>query len=514
MARYVLGIDGGTESFRAGVFDEMGRPLGFGVSPNRTEIRHPGWAEQSPNAWADSLVDAIRKALESSGVPPDRVEGVGLDGTSCTVLFLDKNGAPLRDAVMWMDIRATKEADEIADTGDAALQYVGFGRVSPEWFPCKTLWVKRHEPDVYAAAATIFEETDWIAWYLTGERTVNIDTISIRWFFNSNKGGFPLSLYRKIGLESVFERVPERIVKIGELVGGLRREIAECTGLRAGIPVAGGGADALVGVIGLNALDPGKLALITGSSHLQIGIAEKEIHARGLFGSYPDAIVDGRDVIEAGQISTGSVLRWFTSNFINAELSAEAAKRKISVFDLLNEHAARIAPGSDGIVVLEHWQGNRTPWTDAASRGVIRGLTLSHTPAHLFRATMEGIAYGTSVIVSVMEDAGVKVDEIIACGGATLSDLWMQITADVTGKLITVTDEPQAVCLGSAIAASVAAGIYDSLQTAAGAMVRTKQHFHPVPENTALYREYVAQYIATYDHLKEDSRRLVQSIVE
>lgn len=512
MARYVIGIDGGTESFRAGVFDETGRALGFGVSPNHTEVRHLGWAEQRPEDWGIALVDAIRKALADSGIRGDQIEGIGIDGTSCTVVFLDKEGKSLRDAVMWMDIRATSEAADIAATGDEALEYVGHGKVSPEWYPCKTLWVKRHEPEIYAAAHTIFEETDWLAWFLTGERTININTISIRWFYNSRRGGFPISLYRSIGLESIFDKIPKRIVKIGEVVGGLLPTIAEATGLRPGIPVAGGGADAYIGVIGMNALEPGKLALITGSSQLQIGIAEREIHAAGIFGSFPDALVDGLNIVEAGQISTGTVLRWFTNNFLNEEITSEAKQRQVSVFDLLNEKAQNISPGSDGLVVLEHWQGNRTPWTDPESRGVIRGLTLSHGPVHIYRAIMEGIAYGTAVIIAKMEEAGMRVDEIIACGGATMSELWMQITADVTGKKVIIPAEQQAVALGSAIAGAVAAKLYSSLQEAAQAMVKIQRVYIPNPSHIKIYKEYIAQYVATYEHLRDDSHKLVEMI--
>jgi len=514
MGRYVLGVDAGTESFRAGVFDEEGRCLGFGVSPNPTAFRHPGWAEQRLDDWDRALVESIREALRLCRVDPGEVVGIGIDGTSCTVVLLDEQGRPLRDALMWMDIRAIAEAAEIAATGDPALKYVGFGNVSPEWFPCKLLWLKRHEGDLYRRAATIFEQTDWLALRLTGERTVNIDTLSIRWFYNSHDGGLPLSLYRRIGLEDIFEKIPTRVVKIGEVVGGLSREMAEKTSLPAGIPVAGGGADALLGVVGVNALEPGKLALITGSSQLQVAIADREIHVKGLFGSFPDAIVDGREVIEAGQISTGSVMRWFTTNFVGAEIGARAQAQKRSVFDVLGDEAAHISPGSDGIVVLEHWQGNRTPWTDPASRGVIRGLSLSHTPAHLYRAIMEGIVYGTEVIIEQMEEAGVEIKEIIACGGATLSDLWMQIHADVTGKPITIPEEQQAVALGSAIAAAVAAGLFPTIEVAASRMVRTERVFHPDEKAHLHYREYVRQYVATYEHLREDSHRLVRYVEE
>ncbi len=511
MSEYVLGIDAGTESFRAGVFDPAGRCLGFGTSANRTVHLHPGWAEQSPRDWDAALGDSIRKALEASRVDPREIRGLGIDGTSCTVVFLDARGEPLRDAVIWMDIRAVQEAAEAAATGDPALEYVGHGNVSPEWFPCKAAWVKRHEPDLYAASKTVFEETDWLAFRLTGERTVNIDTATIRWFYNSRRDGFPLSLYRKMDLEDVFERVPRRMVQIGEVVGGLTAEMARRTGLREGIPVAGGGADAYMGVIGINALTPGTIALITGSSHLHIGIADREIHARGLFGSFPDALLPGLQVIEAGQISTGSVVHWFTTHFVGTEVAEAAARAGRSVYDELNARAAALPPGSEGLVVLEHWQGNRTPWTDPWSRGVIRGLTLGHGPAHVYRAILEGVAYGTQVIFRRMEEEGVRAERVVACGGATRSELWMQIHADVSGKRITIPEEPQAVTLGSAIAAAVAAGLYPDLPAAAAAMVRTRAVVEPDPAAHSRYAELLPHYTDTYESLKDASRRLVEA---
>lgn len=512
MTGYVLGIDAGTESIRAGIYDQTGRCLAFGTGANRNIHAKPGWAEQSIAQWDRSLGEAIKAALEASGIDPKEIRAVGVDGTSCTVVFLDESGAPLRDAIMWMDIRSTKEADEIAACGDPALKYVGHGRVSAEWFPCKTLWTKRHEPEIYRRAHTIFEHTDWLVYRLTGQITANINTTTIRWFYNRREGGLPLSLYRAIGLEDIAPKLPDTVLDIGAVAGTVSGEFAARCGLPAGIPVAAGGADAYMGVIGVNALRPGQVALITGSSQLHLGLSDTELHAPGLFGSFPDAVIPGYHVVEAGQISTGSVLKWFVSQFVGADLTAAAQQRGASIYDLLNEQAAAIPPGSEGLVVLEHWQGNRTPWVDADSRGVIRGLTLGHGPAHIYRAIMEGVVYGTAVILRRMEQHGFAVREMIASGGATQSDLWMQIHADVTGIPIVIPAEQQAVSLGSAIAGAVAAGMFSSLGEAAGAMVRFARTVQPNPTVTQAYRAYVDQYEATYQALKDLSAELVRGI--
>ena len=175
-----------------------------------------------------------------------------------------------------------------------------------------------------------------------------------------------------------------------------------------------------------------------------------------------------------------------------------------------HELSAKISPGSDGLLVLEHWQGNRTPWVDPTSRGVIRGLTLSHTPAHIFRAILEGVVYGTAVILERMKEQNILINEIIACGGATNSKLWMQIHADITGKPITIPEERQAASLGSAILASIAAGIYPSITEAADNMVKIKSVVEPNLSKTNEYQFYIDQYVMTYENLKKISKELVQ----
>jgi ribulose kinase len=221
--------------------------------------------------------------------------------------------------------------------------------------------------------------------------------------------------------------------------------------------------------------------------------------------------VPGLEVIEAGQISTGSVVRWFTANFIGADIAAAAQKAGRSLYDELNSRAAAIPPGAEGLVVLEHWQGNRTPWTDPWSRGVIRGLTLGHGPAHLYRAILEGVAFGTEVILRRMAQEGVGIGRLVACGGATASPLWMQIHADVSGKRIEIPEEQQAVSLGSAIAGAVAAGVHPTLTKAAAAMVRVASVVVPDPQAHQRYAGLVEHYVETYASLKEPSRRLVEA---
>jgi len=243
-----------------------------------------------------------------------------------------------------------------------------------------------------------------------------------------------------------------------------------------------------------------------------MGLLDKEIHAPGLFGTSPDSVLPGYHLVEGGQVSTGSIIKWFKDNFINSAIQREAERKGTDVYEILAAMAQDIPAGSEGLVVLDHWQGNRTPWVDPTSRGVIRGLTLRHTSAHLFRAIMEGVAYGTSVILDRMEREGVSIDELVVCGGPTKSNLWMQIHADVTGKPITIPEEQQAAVLGCAVLATVGAGIYDSIEEAASQMVRVKKVIEPDMSKHEEYQFYVDQYVKTYESLKDESKKTVQRL--
>ena len=387
---YLLGVDGGTESIRAIVFDLDGRPKGSHASAYQTQFPNPGWAEQNPDDWWRSMGQATRGALAAGGIAPDQVIAMAIDTTCCSVVAVDAEGKPLRPAMIWMDVRSATEAADVAASGDPALRINGNGRgpVSAEWMIPKSLWMKRHEPELFAAAARICEYQDYINWRLTGRWVASLNNMAVRWHYRSREGGLPLSLIEKLGLSDLEEKWPPVIVRPGDVIDGLRRDAAAHLGLPAGIPVAQGGADAFIGMIGLGVTEPGEMALITGSSHLHLGIVARPVHAPGVWGTYMDAVYPDKPIIEGGQTSTGLVIAWFQRHFASQ-----------TTFDALNEAAAKIAPGCEGLLVLDHFQGNRTPYTDAASRGAITGLTLKHTPAHVYRAIVEGICLGTKLIV-------------------------------------------------------------------------------------------------------------------
>jgi ribulokinase len=490
---YVIGVDGGTESIRAFVFDLDGRPLASAATPYKTEFPNPSWAEQNPEDWWRCMGQSVQGAVAAARVAPADILAIAVDTTCCSVVALDAAGTPLRPCMIWMDVRAAAEADEVAATRDPFLRVNGGGAgpVSAEWMIPKSLWMKRHQPDIFARAAKVGEYQDYINLRLTGRWVGSLGNAANRWHYQTGHGGVPRSLLKAVGLSELEEKWPQPMLAPGAAIGPLLPGAAAHLGLRPGTLVVQGGADAFIGVIGLGVTEPGEMALITGSSHLHIGIASREVHKPGVWGTYMDCVYPGKPVIEGGQTSTGSVVAWFKRHFADQ-----------TSWETLNDGARAIPPGAEGLLVLDHFQGNRTPYTDALSRGAITGLTLKHTPAHVFRAIIEGICLGTRLITDSFGEA-FSPKRIVLAGGASNSPLWLQIHADTIGAPIELTEVADAPALGCAILAAYGAGKFASIEQGCAAMVRAKSVIEPNLANTRFYeQEMLPRYQKLYGALK------------
>ncbi|TAM68533.1 MAG: hypothetical protein EPN48_11030 [Microbacteriaceae bacterium] len=495
-APYVIGLDGGTEGLRVGIFDTSGRPVVYTRAEYRTTFPHPGWAEQDPEDWWQAVVSGIRQALARSGITSDQIAAIAMGATSCSLVCLDDAGRPLAPAIIWMDVRAAEEAAEVAATGCDSLHLSGGQQASPEWLPSKALWIARHLPDVYERTAWLAEYVDYIAWRLSGEKTASLNTAGIRCYYDSAAGGWPKKLLGAIGLDDLTGKFPDTVLPMGTRIGGLSKAAQEELGLPATVGVVTGGADAFVGQIGMGTIAPGAMALVTGSSHLVLLQSDRRVHAAGLFGAYPDVTIQGQYTIEGGQASTGSMLEWYRRLIGDGKPAGE-------FFESMSSKAAELPPGSDGLLVLDHWQGNRTPYTDGNSRGVIAGLTLSHQKQHIFRALIESVCFGTENTIRKIREQGHKIDQVVACGGAVNSSLWLQLHADVSGIPITVNQVPEAVALGAGILGLSGAGVFSSLSQAVSSMVRASYTVEPSTRAHDAYRPFFDAYRRCYGQLAD-----------
>jgi FGGY-family pentulose kinase len=497
---WVLGIDIGTQSLRAALYDRNGHSAGTGIEPIETKHPHPAWAEQDVTAWWDAACRAVPAALARAGISADQVCAIGLDATACTVVASTVAGEPLRPALLWMDQRSFREAEELSATGDPVLRYVS-GVISPEWMLAKALWLLRNEPVVFEQAGRIVECTDWFMHRLTGEWNLSLNNVTVKWNYARPDGGWSRPMLRKVGLEGLLDKWPDEVIPLGKGNRVLSAQAAQDLGLRAGTPVAQGGIDAYLGMIGLGATGAGDLAMIMGSSTCHLAQTSKPILGSGLLGCYPDATVEGLYTVEGGQTATGSIVDWYRRHLAGAE-QAEAERTGRAVYEILDAKGAAVPPGSEGLVCLDYWQGNRCPLKDPLARGTIWGLTLSHTAGHLVRSIYEATALGTRHLLEDAGRFGLAIDRIFAGGGGAQSQLWMQIHADVLGQPIYLSRDPQACALGSAIVAAVHAGLFDDLEQAAQSMVRIDRTVEPNQANRGVYDDLFGEYRATYEALR------------
>ena len=490
---HLLTADGGTESLRVRIYNLKGRCVASHAEPYETRFMAGARAEQNAEDWWSSLVKATQICLKEANIGGNAIDAIACATTCCTVVALDKNGAPLRPALMWMDVRANIEAEAVLETGDPRLTLNGNGQgpVSAEWMIPKALWLKRNEPHIFDKAVTICEYQDYLTMRLTGERCASLNNVGLRWHYANRDGGWANGIIEKLGIPELKEKWPSRVAAPGEVIGNLSDTAAAELNLSTRTKLVQGGADALIGMIGLGVSKPGQLALITGSSHLQFGVTDAPLHMHGVWGSYADIVYPGRYIVEGGQTSTGSIINWFRKLLGTVDL------------DELNAKAALLPPGSEGLLAQDHFQGNRTPYTDANSRGAFVGLTLSHEPHHLFRAIIEGICFGTRTILDGFNDGGLTSTEMTVGGGATASSLWMQIHADTAGIPVRIPESTDAPSMGSAILAAYGTGHFATIDEGIDVMVKPGKLIEPDPVATAAYESVYQQYRALYPVLKQ-----------
>jgi len=536
MVKYAIGIDFGTESGRAAVVDVAdGRVLAEAVHVYAngvidetlpgTQIRlEPDWALQDPNDYIAVFRNAVPAVLAQSGVDPADVIGVGIDFTACTMLPTAVDGTPLCNLPEWRDNphawvklwkhhAAQPEANRLnevarrAGFGDLLDRYGG--KISSEWFFPKAWQILDEAPEVYAAADRLIEAADWAVWQLTGVETRNSCTAGYKALWSKAEGFPPDTFFRALDprlAHIVDEKMSRQILPLGAKAGELTPAAAGWTGLKPGTAVAVANVDAHVAVPAATVTEPGRMVMIMGTSTCHMVLGEQDTTVPGMCGVVMDGIVPDLPGFEAGQSCVGDHFAWFVEHCVPAAYERAAAARGIGVHDLLEEKAAALKPGESGLLALDWWNGNRSVLVDVDLTGLLIGMTLLTRPEEIYRALIEGTAYGTRVIIEAFQANGVPVDEIIATGGLpNRNKLLMQIYADVTGVPFYVAEAAQIGALGSsmhgAVAAGAAAGGYDTIAAAARQMARLRDgSFQPNPAHTAIYDRLFAEYRALHDY--------------
>ncbi|MBS1156052.1 MAG: sugar kinase [Proteobacteria bacterium] len=513
-----VGIDVGSASVRAGLFDAQGKRLAFAVRPIQQFHPKALYVEQSSHdIWAQTCA-AMKEAVALARIDPAAIIAIGVDAT-CSLVAVGPEGQPVsmaesgnaeHDIIMWMDHRAADETAAINATHDPALAYVG-GEVSIEMELPKVLWLKKHFPERYAKTWRFFDLADYLVWRLTDADVASVCTLTCKWNYLAHENRFSESMLNAVGLDDLVAKVPAQVLPLGAVAGRLSSKAAAELGVPAGIVVASGIIDAHAGGLALTSTAPdGSLAIIGGTSNCHMVVSPDPVMVPGVWGPYFGAMLPGYWLNEGGQSAAGALLDWTlrqSDAWPLLESTAQAENR--NVYAVLNDWLADLEsretwPTRDLHVLSDH-HGNRSPRANPAARGVVVGLTLEQgrdALARLYLATLQALAYGTRHIIESMNAAGHKVERIVMCGGGTKNPYWLREHADATGCTIHLVSEEDAVTLGAALMGAVACGAFPTMPAAAAEMVRPGGSIAARAETQAFHDAKYAIYLQLYQDME------------
>jgi len=493
MKKYLLGIDVGTSSCKVAAFDDVGKVIAQASQSYPVYYPQHGWAEQDPLDWWEAICDCTKDIFAGGLVKPEEIAGIGIDGQSWSAIALDQERNVLCKTPIWMDTRAKDICDRLNKRigGDKIFEISG-NPLQPAYTLPKILWYKEELPEVYAKIDKVLQSNSYIAFMLTGEITQDPSQGYGLQCFDMRTGNWDKQLCEEMGINPDF--LPE-IFPSHQVIGKVTEEAAKQTGLQVGTPVVAGGLDAACGALGAGVIHPGETQEQGGQAGgMSICMDEYSADKRLILGFH---VVPDRWLLQGGTVGGGGVMRWFEQEFAFEERSLGG-----NSFEHLNKLAAKIAPGSDGMVFLPYMSGERSPIWDTKAKGVYYGIDFSKTKGHFLRASLEGVAYSLKHNLDVAEKAGASVNELHAIGGAANSQVWTQIKADVTGKTIKVPSSDTATTLGAAILAGVGVGMYASFDEAVAKTVKITKEYKPNQDNSQIYKERYKTYLQVYKDLK------------
>jgi L-ribulokinase len=527
--RYLVGVDFGTLSGRALVVrvsdgaELAGSEYVYSSGvieqqlPGSAQPLPPDWALQDPHDWLEVLRNAVPKAVADSGIDPSHVIGIGTDFTACTVLPTTLDGVPLCSIPelaerphawpkLWKHHAAQQQADRINTLAhrrrEPWIQRYG-GKISSEWEFAKALQLLEEDPEVYARVARWIEAADWIIWQLTGLETRNRCTAGYKGIYQD--GHYPsrefLGALHPDFADFAETRLEWPLSPLGGLAGGLTTQAAAWTGLPEGTAVAVGNVDAHVTAAAANALAPGQMVAVMGTSTCHVMCSDELSDVPGMCGVVEGGIVEGLYGYEAGQSGVGDIFAWWVDNAVPARYVEQARDASISVHELLSSLLDDQPVGAHGLIALDWENGNRSVLVDHELSGVIVGMTLATRTEDVYRALLEATAFGTRRIIEAFTNSGVPVYEFVVAGGLLKNAALMQIYADVTGRSLSVIDSAEGPALGSAIHAAVAAGAYPDVPSAAAAMGKLRRAVYtPDPQRHRDYSALYAEYCTLHDY--------------
>ncbi|GAC1474231.1 MAG: FGGY-family carbohydrate kinase [Chloroflexota bacterium] len=502
----LMGVDIGTYSLKGVLTTADGAVIAQHTIEHTMEIPRPGWAEHDPERiWWGEFAAIARRLLANSGCSSEDVAGVAVSAIGPCMLPVDAHGRALRPGVLYgIDTRAGKEIDDLNRRyGADAIYHAGGSYLTTQAVGPKILWLKRHEPDIYDATAFFHSASDYIVLRLTGEHVMDAYTASSYTpLFDVKTGTWSDEFAGEIVQRT---RLP-RVLRATEIAGEVTARAAEETGLARGTPVTVGTVDAVAEAVSIGAIRTGDLMCMYGTTTFFILATDVPISHPSMWGV--SHALPGLFGVAAGMSTTGALTRWFVDNLAR-ELAGDPIVDR-NPYEILAAEAAEVSPGSMGLLVLPYFSGERTPINDAQARGVIAGLTLAHDRGHVYRALLEGTAYGIAHNLEVLQEAGGTPRRIVAVGGGAKNNTWLQIVSDVSGMLQQVPAQTMGASYGDAFLAGLATGVIADLEVLDTSWIKIERTVEPNRETHALYQEYYELYLRLYRETADMQHRLAQ----
>ena len=500
MSPLLLGIDLGTSGVKALLLD-AGKPAGPAVSATveyGLSTPYAGWNEQDPEDWWRGVGQVVRTVLERSGHSPGEVAAVALSGQMHGATVLDEAGTVLRPVILWNDQRTAAQCAAITERVglDTLVRWVANPALAGFTAP-KLLWIRDHEPEVFARIRTVLLPKDYINYRLAGVRATEVSDASGTLLFDVARRRWSEDMARALEIpQSILPPVHES----DAVVGHLTAEAARHTGLVAGTPVVAGGADNACAALGAGVIEPGQVLTSIGTSGTVVAPSrEPRTDPRARLHLFCHA-VPGVWYAMGVVLSAGGSLRWFRDTLAD-ELVQRAAAEGRDAYDLLMEEAATVPAGSEGLVFLPYLSGERTPHGNPAARGVFFGLSLRHTRAHLTRSVVEGVTYALADSIAIMRDLGIEVGSVRATGGGARSALWRRLQADIFRARVLTAASDLGPALGAALLAGVGVGAFASAPAAVEAAVRPGPEVEPDEAAAVFYGRQHAFFNTLYPAL-------------
>lgn len=461
----LLGLDVGTSGVKALLVSMDGEVVASSTTALTLSTPRPGWAEQDPDAWWDASVASIRDIRERT--PSARITGVGISGQMHSSVFLDAKGKVIRPALLWCDGRTTAECREIEQRvgGEERLRDLVANPALEGFTLPKVLWLRNHEPAAFARLATVLLAKDYIRYRLTGELATEPSDASATLMYDTTRWRWSSDVLRAVGLS---ESMVPRVGGSAEVLGHVNKDGSAACGLPLGTPVVGGGADNACGAAGVGAIAPGDMVSSWGTSGTLLAPTDQPRVDPGLRAHTFCHVAPNTWYIMGVVLSAGGAFAWYRDQFAR-ELAGDP-----QINQRLNDEAAGIPPGADGVTFLPYLQGERTPHRNALARGAFLGLSLAHTRAHLTRAVLEGVCFALRDSLSILQSLGLSPNVLLLTGGGARSVFVRRLQAEILGVDVTTVNREEGPAYGAALLAAVGIGAYPDLRAAARATIERR----------------------------------------